>query len=89
MGVRRSNAVAPTRFATGEVDLDEQLVRQLTERARAEGLKLTGEGLVQRLTKLVVQCSLEGEFGRSATPGSGNGTSGHQAGFSMTSRPRA
>ena len=62
MGVRRSNAVAPTRFATGEVDLDEQLVRQLTERARAEGLKLTGEGLVQRLTKLVVQCSLEGEL---------------------------
>jgi hypothetical protein len=53
---------ARTRFATGEVDLDEQLVRQLTERARAEGLKLTGEGLLQRLTKLVVPCSLEGEL---------------------------
>ena len=39
------------------VDVDEQLVRQLTERARAEGLKLTGEGLLQ-----VVQCSLEGEL---------------------------
>jgi putative transposase len=45
------------------VDLDEQLVRQLTERARADGLKLTGEGgLLQRLTKLVVESSLEGEL---------------------------
>jgi putative transposase len=45
------------------VDVDEQLVRQLTERARADGLKLTGEGgLLQRLTKLVVESSLEGEL---------------------------
>jgi putative transposase len=45
------------------VDLDEQLVRQLTERARADGLQLTGEGgLLQRLTKLVVESSLEGEL---------------------------
>ena len=28
----------------GLVDVDEQLVRQLAERARADGLKLTGEG---------------------------------------------
>ena len=45
------------------VDVDEQLVRQLAERARADGLKLTGEGgLLARLTKLVVESSLEGEL---------------------------
>src|SRR6266513_479030 len=43
--------------------VDEQLVRQLTERARAEGLRLTGEGgLLQKLTKIVVESSLEGEL---------------------------
>ncbi|MBV9140480.1 MAG: IS256 family transposase [Pseudonocardiales bacterium] len=42
---------------------DEQLVRQLVERARAEGLKLTGEGgLLGRLTKVVVESALEGEM---------------------------
>jgi len=49
--------------ANGLVDVDEQLVRQLAERARADGLKLTGEGgLLARLTKLVVESSLEGEL---------------------------
>ena len=43
--------------------LDEQLVRQLVDRARAEGLKLTGEGgLLGRLTKVVVESALEGEM---------------------------
>ncbi|MGH3575671.1 MAG: IS256 family transposase, partial [Pseudonocardiaceae bacterium] len=43
--------------------LDEALVRQLTQRARAEGLKLTGEGgLLARLTKVVVESALEGEM---------------------------
>jgi putative transposase len=43
--------------------LDEQLVRQLAARARAEGLKLTGEGgLLGRLTKVVVESALEGEM---------------------------
>jgi transposase-like protein len=52
-----------TDVANGLVDVDEQLVRQLTERARADGLQLTGEGgLLQRLTKLVVESSLEGEL---------------------------
>ena len=33
---------------------DEELVRQLTERARAEGLQSAGEGgLLQKLTKLL------------------------------------
>jgi putative transposase len=43
--------------------LGEQLVRQLAARARAEGLKLTGEGgLLGRLTKVVVESALEGEI---------------------------
>ncbi len=42
---------------------DEQLVWQLVDRARAEGLKLTGEdGLLGRLTKVVVESALEGEM---------------------------
>jgi putative transposase len=43
--------------------VDEELVRQLTQRARAEGLKLTGEGgLLQKLTKMVVESALDGEI---------------------------
>src|SRR3989440_10658668 len=42
---------------------DEQVRRELTERARAGGLKLTGEGgLLGRLTKMVVEGALEGEL---------------------------
>jgi putative transposase len=42
---------------------DEQLVRELTERARAEGLKLTREGgLLGTLTKMVIEGALEGEL---------------------------
>jgi putative transposase len=42
---------------------DEQLLRELTERARTGGLKLTGEGgLLGRLTKMVVEGALEGEL---------------------------
>src|SRR3974390_208176 len=42
---------------------DEQLLRELTERARAGGLKLTGEGgLLGKLTKMVVEGALEGEL---------------------------
>ena len=41
----------------------EELVRELAERARAEGLRLTGEGgLVSQLTKVVVESALEGEL---------------------------
>src|SRR3954447_19180276 len=43
--------------------LDEQLVGKLVEQARASGLQLSGEGgLLQRLTKLVVESALEGEI---------------------------
>src|ERR1700748_762131 len=49
-----------------EADLsaaDEQLVGELTERARTGGLKLTGEGgLLGKLTKMVVEGALEGEL---------------------------
>jgi putative transposase len=42
---------------------DEQLLRELTERARTGGLKLTGEsGLLGRLTKIVIEGALEGEL---------------------------
>src|SRR6188508_586593 len=42
---------------------DEQVLRELTERARAGGMKLTGEGgLLGKLTKMVVEGALEGEL---------------------------
>ena len=42
---------------------DEQLLRELTERARTGGLKLTGEGgLLGQLTKMVIEGALEGEM---------------------------
>jgi putative transposase len=42
---------------------DEQVLRELTEWARAGGLKLTGEGgLLGRLTKMVVEGALEGDL---------------------------
>src|SRR5436305_14882740 len=42
---------------------DEQVLRELTERARGGGLKLTGEGgLLVRLTKMVIEGALEGEL---------------------------
>src|SRR5437763_9953526 len=42
---------------------DEQLVRELTERARAGGRKLTGGGgQIGKLTKMVIEGALEGEL---------------------------
>jgi putative transposase len=42
---------------------DEQLLKELTERARADGLKLTGQdGLLGKLTKMVLEGALEGEM---------------------------
>ncbi len=42
---------------------DERLLRELTERARSGGLKLTGEGgLLGRLTTMVIEGALEGEL---------------------------
>ena len=67
---------------------DEQLLRELTERARAGGLKLTGEGgLLGKLTKMVVEGALEGElddhlgYERNDPAGrnGGNSRNGHRA----------
>jgi transposase-like protein len=42
---------------------DEQLLREMTERACAGGLKLTGQGgLLGQLTKMVLEGALEGEL---------------------------
>src|SRR5437899_12267984 len=67
---------------------DEQLLRELTERARTGGLKLTGEGgLLGKLTKMVVEGALEGElddhlgYARHDPEGrnGGNSRNGHRA----------
>ncbi|MDQ2723045.1 MAG: hypothetical protein M3Y77_00195 [Actinomycetota bacterium] len=43
--------------------IDEQLVSQLTERAKTEGLRLVGVGgLLARLTKIVLEGAAEGEM---------------------------
>ena len=48
--------------ATGAVS-DDQLIGMLVDRARSEGLQLTGEGgLLQQLTKRVLESALEGEI---------------------------
>src|SRR5271154_1144474 len=67
---------------------DAQLLREPPERARAGGLKLTGEGgLLGELTKMVVEGALEGEmddhlgYGRHDPAGrnSGNSRNGRRA----------
>src|SRR5512142_2605813 len=67
---------------------DEQVLRELTERARTGGLKLTGQGgLLGRLTKMVVEGALEGElddhlgYGKHDPAGrdGGNSRNGHRA----------
>jgi putative transposase len=73
----------------GGVDpAEEQLARQLAERARAEGLSLTGPGgLLSRLTKVVLEGALEGEMDAHlgyakhdpAGRDSGNSRNGHRA----------
>jgi putative transposase len=67
---------------------DEQLVQELAERARAEGVSLAGPGgLLGRLTKVVLESALEGEMDAHlgyrkhdpAGDGSGNSRNGHRA----------
>ena len=67
---------------------EQQLVRELTSRAREGGLKLTGEGgLLGRLTKMVIEGALEGEmdshlgYSRNSPEGRNNGNSrnGHRS----------
>lgn len=61
---------------------DEQLVAMLVDRARSEGLQLTGEGgLLQQLTKRVLESALDGEitdhlgYEKHDTEGRGSGNS--------------
>lgn len=61
---------------------DEQLIGMLVDRARSEGLQLTGEGgLLQQLTKRVLESAFEGEiadhlgYGKHEAAGRGSGTS--------------
>ena len=67
---------------------DEQLLLELTGRARSGGLKLTGEGgLLGKLTKMVIEGALEGElddhlgYARHDPEGrdGGNSRNGHRA----------
>ena len=67
---------------------DEQLIAMLVERARGEGLQLSGEGgLLQQLTKRVLESALEGEITDhlgyerhdAAGRGSGNSRNGTRA----------
>lgn len=54
-----ANGAAPA----ATVVVDERLVTDLVKRASSEGVSLTGEGgLLQQLTKLVLEFSLEGEM---------------------------
>ena len=55
---------ADEEMAADAVDgLDEQLVGQLVDRARAGGLQLTGEGgVLQQLTKRLLEAALDGEI---------------------------
>ncbi len=69
---------------------DEQLPAELTARARAGGLKMTGEGgLLGKLTKVVAESALEGELddhlgyqkNHPAGRNSGNSRNGHRASY--------
>ncbi len=58
-----ATSVALSNGASPREVVNEQLVREFADRARAEGLQLTGEGgLLGRLTKVVVESALDGEM---------------------------
>ncbi|MYR89860.1 IS256 family transposase [Streptomyces sp. SID685] len=53
----------PVVESAAEAVSDEQLISMLVDRARSDGLQLTGEGgLLQQLTKRVLESALEGEI---------------------------
>jgi transposase-like protein len=85
-GTQQGTVPSPAGLPAGS--RDEQLLRELTERARAGGLKLTGkDGLLGQLTKMVIEGALEGElddhlgYGKNDPAGrdSGNSRNGHRA----------
>src|SRR4051794_41292754 len=56
-------AAVPKKNNPAGVGVDAELVGRLVEQARAAGLQLTGEGgLLQQLTKRVLESALEGEI---------------------------
>src|ERR1700710_3075744 len=59
-----TSAVAKSSPAGGPAGgVDAELVGQLVEQARAAGLQLTGQGgLLQQLTKRVIEAALDGEI---------------------------
>jgi transposase-like protein len=59
-----TDQVAKREPAAPDVDVvDAQLVAQLVEQARTAGLQLTGEGgLLQQLTKRILEAALDGEI---------------------------
>ena len=89
-----AEAVEEVRPAGVSVDLlDDQLIGQLVDRARASGLQLTGEGgLLQQLTKRVLESALEGEITdhlgyekhNPAGAGSGNSRNGVRSKTALT-----
>src|SRR5436305_1698186 len=61
--VVESESGEPGSAQQSNVVSDEQLIAMLVERARGEGLQLSGEGgLLQQLTKRVLESALEGEI---------------------------
>lgn len=64
--VMNDETVNPAVNGVGVVELDEldqQLIGQLVDRARSEGLRLTGEGgLLGELTKVIIESAAEGEM---------------------------
>uniref|UniRef100_UPI00315818C2 hypothetical protein n=1 Tax=Streptomyces sp. WZ-12 TaxID=3030210 RepID=UPI00315818C2 len=42
--------------------LDDQLISQLVDRAKADGIRLTGQGGLLQLTKKILASALKGEF---------------------------
>jgi|SRR5579875_673862 putative transposase len=85
--------MSETQEPAGLSAAEEQLLRELAERARKDGLKLTGEGgLPGQLTKMVVEGALEGEmddhlgYSKHAPEGrnSGNSRNGHRGKMVLT-----
>jgi transposase-like protein len=61
--IEHESVEEPTGGSVPSAASDEQLVAMLVDRARSEGLQLTGEGgLLQQLTKRVLESALEGEI---------------------------
>ncbi|MDL5206478.1 transposase [Streptomyces sp. ALI-76-A] len=58
-----AEAVEDVKHAGAPDVLDDQLISQLMDRAKADGIQLTGEGgLLQQLTKRILESALEGEI---------------------------